>query len=82
MISFIDLYLSQKKISFIDLYYSIACPFLWLDNDIAVNMQTAVKEERREARRVKKETKEMYKSETQRAQRVAAISGPSSIHLS
>lgn len=44
--------------------------------------KTAVKEERREARRVKKETKEMYKSETQRAQRVAAISGPSSIHLS
>lgn len=44
--------------------------------------KTAVKEERREARHVKKETKEMYKSETQRAQRVAAISGPSSIHLS
>lgn len=44
--------------------------------------KAAVKEERREARRVKKETKEMYKSETQRAQRVAAISGPSSIHLS
>ncbi|PSS18004.1 hypothetical protein CEY00_Acc12708 [Actinidia chinensis var. chinensis] len=41
----------------------------------------AVKEERREARRVKKEMKELYKGEAQRAQRVAAFTGPSSIHL-
>lgn len=44
-------------------------------------MQAAVKEERREARRTKKEIKELYKGEAQHAQRVAAISGPSSIHL-
>lgn len=43
--------------------------------------KTAVKEERREARRVKKEVKELYRSEAQRAQRVAAFTGPSSIHL-
>ncbi|XP_057502849.1 uncharacterized protein LOC130786568 [Actinidia eriantha] len=43
--------------------------------------KTAVKEERREARRVKKEMKELYKCEAQRAQRVAAFTGPSSIHL-
>ncbi|PON91007.1 Low temperature viability protein [Trema orientale] len=43
--------------------------------------KAAVKEERKEARRVKKEMKGLYKGEAQRAQRVAAISGPSSIHL-
>ncbi|KAM7515249.1 hypothetical protein LguiA_004832 [Lonicera macranthoides] len=43
--------------------------------------KVAVKEERREARRVKKEMKELYKSEGQHAQKVAAFSGPSSIHL-
>ncbi|KAK9270753.1 hypothetical protein L1049_026336 [Liquidambar formosana] len=43
--------------------------------------KAALKEERREARRVKKEMKELYKCEGQRAQKVAAISGPSSIHL-
>ncbi|BFG17708.1 hypothetical protein CerSpe_039820 [Prunus speciosa] len=43
--------------------------------------KAAVKEERREARRTKKEIKELYKGEAQHAQRVAAISGPSSIHL-
>ncbi|OVA20409.1 hypothetical protein BVC80_1195g53 [Macleaya cordata] len=43
--------------------------------------KAAVKEERREARKVKKEMKVVYKGEAQRAQKVAAISGPSSIHL-
>lgn len=43
--------------------------------------KAAVKEDRREARRVKKETKELYRVEAHRAQRVAAVSGPSSIHL-
>ncbi|KAF7833478.1 protein LTV1-like protein [Senna tora] len=43
--------------------------------------KAAVKEERREARRVKKEMKGLYKCETHRAQRVAAVSGPSTIHL-
>ncbi|KAM1021390.1 hypothetical protein ACFX2J_042294 [Malus domestica] len=43
--------------------------------------KAAVKEERREARRTKKEIKELYKGEAQHAQRVVAISGPSSIHL-
>ncbi|CAN1163485.1 Protein LTV1 homolog [Linum perenne] len=43
--------------------------------------KAAVKEERREARRLKKETKVVYKCEAHRAQRVAAISGPSSINL-
>ncbi|XP_065882170.1 uncharacterized protein [Euphorbia lathyris] len=43
--------------------------------------KAAVKEERREARRLKKEVKELYRDEAQRAQRVAAISGPSSFHL-
>jgi len=46
-----------------------------------VVLQAAVKEDRREARRVKKETKELYRVEAHRAQRVAAVSGPSSIHL-
>ena len=48
---------------------------------IYVCVQIAVKEERREARRVKKEMKELYKGEGQHAQKVAAFSGPSSIHL-
>ena len=70
------------KKSFFNLYYSIGCPFLCFENGIVVlYMQAAVKMERREARLVKKETKEMYKSETQRARRVAVISGPSAIHL-
>jgi protein LTV1 len=43
--------------------------------------KVVVKEERREARRIKKETKELYKSEGYQAQKVAAFSGPSSIHL-
>ncbi|KAJ0086649.1 hypothetical protein Patl1_09246 [Pistacia atlantica] len=43
--------------------------------------KTAVKEERREARRAKKELKGLYRVEAQRAQKVAAISGPSSVHL-
>lgn len=43
--------------------------------------KTAVKEERREARRVKKEMKGIYRCEGQRAQKVAAFTGPSSIHL-
>lgn len=40
-----------------------------------------MKEERREARRVKKEMKGLYRCEAQRAQKAAAVSGPSSIHL-
>lgn len=44
-------------------------------------LQSAVKLERREARQLKKETKEIYKSESHRAQKVAAFTGPSSIHL-
>lgn len=44
-------------------------------------MQSALKEERREARRLKKEMKGLYKCEAQRAQRVAAITGPSSIPI-
>ncbi|CAN4122930.1 unnamed protein product [Withania somnifera] len=43
--------------------------------------KVAVKEERREARRMKKETKELFKCEAQRAQKVAAFTGPSAIHL-
>ncbi|XP_027329357.1 protein LTV1 homolog [Abrus precatorius] len=43
--------------------------------------KAAVKEERREARRIKKETKGLYRCEAHRAQRAAAVSGPSSIHL-
>uniref|UniRef100_A0ACD5YLA8 Uncharacterized protein n=1 Tax=Avena sativa TaxID=4498 RepID=A0ACD5YLA8_AVESA len=43
--------------------------------------KSAVKEEKREARKAKKELKELYKFETQKAQKVAAITGPSSIRL-
>lgn len=43
--------------------------------------KSAVKLERRQARLVKKEMKGLYKSEANRAQRVAAVTGPSSIHL-
>lgn len=43
--------------------------------------KAAVKEERQEARRMKKEMKELYKCEAHRAQKVAAVSGPSTIHL-
>ncbi|XP_044397879.1 uncharacterized protein [Triticum aestivum] len=42
---------------------------------------SAVKEEKREARKAKKELKELYKFETQKAQKVAAVTGPSSIRL-
>lgn len=43
--------------------------------------KTAVKEERREARKAKKELRGIYRCEAQRAQKVAAVSGPSAIHL-
>ncbi|KAI4323832.1 hypothetical protein L6164_023408 [Bauhinia variegata] len=43
--------------------------------------KAAVKEERREARRLKKEMKGLYRGEAHLAQRVAAVSGPSSIHI-
>ncbi|XP_062215504.1 uncharacterized protein LOC133916039 [Phragmites australis] len=43
--------------------------------------KAAVKGEKREARKAKKELKGLYKSETQKAQRVAAVTGPSSIRL-
>lgn len=44
-------------------------------------MQAAVKEKRREALQMRKETSGLYKEAARRAQRVAAISGPSSVHL-
>lgn len=44
-------------------------------------LQAAVKEERREARRAKKELKGLFKGEAHHAQKVAAFTGPSSIHL-
>ncbi|XP_050212385.1 uncharacterized protein LOC126663498 [Mercurialis annua] len=43
--------------------------------------KAAVKKERSEARRMKKEIKELYRGEAQHAQRIAAIAGPSSIRL-
>lgn len=43
--------------------------------------KAAVKEAKREARRLKKDYKELYRDEAKLAQKVAAISGPSSIHL-
>ncbi|KAK1575263.1 hypothetical protein Q3G72_003927 [Acer saccharum] len=43
--------------------------------------KAAVKEERCEARQAKKEMKGLYRCEAQNAQKVAAISGPSSIRL-
>lgn len=43
--------------------------------------KSAVKEEKREARKAKKELKELYKFETQKAQKAAAVTGPSSIRL-
>ncbi|KAJ6853743.1 protein LTV1-like protein [Iris pallida] len=43
--------------------------------------KAAVKDERREARRAKKELKGLYKFEAQKAQKVAAVAGPSSMHL-
>ncbi|XP_022724371.1 protein LTV1 homolog isoform X2 [Durio zibethinus] len=43
--------------------------------------KVAVKRERSEARRMKKATKELYRSEAQQAQKVAALAGPSSIRL-
>ncbi|KAI3521935.1 hypothetical protein L1887_11411 [Cichorium endivia] len=43
--------------------------------------KAALKEERREARRAKKDMKELYKGEAQQAQKVAAFTPPSSIHL-
>ncbi|KAL3639105.1 hypothetical protein CASFOL_017012 [Castilleja foliolosa] len=43
--------------------------------------KSGVKSERREARQAKKEMKGLYKSEAHRAQKVAAFTGPSCIHL-
>lgn len=43
--------------------------------------KSAVKLERREARQLKKEMKVVYNSEGHRAQKVAAFTGPSSVHL-
>ncbi|KAK1303129.1 hypothetical protein QJS10_CPB11g02297 [Acorus calamus] len=43
--------------------------------------KAAIKKERGEARRAKKELKSLYRAETQLAQRSVAIAGPSSIHL-
>eukprot|EP00250_Pteridium_aquilinum_P013908 c21653_g1_i1 orf=736-2304(-) len=43
--------------------------------------KAAVKEEKRLARVSKKDTKLMYKDESQRAQRTAAFTGPATVHL-
>ncbi|GLJ18446.1 hypothetical protein SUGI_0327200 [Cryptomeria japonica] len=43
--------------------------------------KSAVKEEKREARRTKKELKALYRGESQRAQHVDAVAGPPAIHL-
>lgn len=43
--------------------------------------KAAVKGERREARCLKKEMNGLYRDEAKRAQKVAAVSHPSSIHL-
>ncbi|KAG0470948.1 hypothetical protein HPP92_015494 [Vanilla planifolia] len=43
--------------------------------------KAAVKEERREARRAKKELKGLYRCETHKAQKIAAVSMPSAMHL-
>ncbi|KAH9331498.1 hypothetical protein KI387_003606, partial [Taxus chinensis] len=43
--------------------------------------KSAVKEDKREARRAKKELKELYRGESQRAQHVVAVAGPPAIHL-
>ncbi|XVF23237.1 hypothetical protein REPUB_Repub13aG0019400 [Reevesia pubescens] len=43
--------------------------------------KVAVKKERSEARQMKKAMKELYRSEAQQAQKVAAIAGPSAIRL-
>ncbi|KAF3326077.1 protein LTV1 [Carex littledalei] len=43
--------------------------------------KAALKNERREARKAKKELKGLYKSETQRAHKAVAVTGPSSVHL-
>lgn len=57
--------------------------YLWFHALTVMNLcaQTAVKEERREARASKKALKVRYKDETQRAQHGAAHTGPSGIHL-
>ena len=52
--------------------------YSWLDE---LCFQVAVKKEPSEARRMKKAMKELYQSEAQQAQKVAAIAGPSSIRL-
>lgn len=55
---------------------------MYFDIDVGIlSLQAAVKEERREARRAKKDMKGLYKCESQHAQKVAAFTGPSSIHL-
>lgn len=60
----------------------LVCSTFVFDIDVeGFCLQAALKEERREARRAKKEMKELYRGEAQRAQKVAAICGPSSIHL-
>ncbi|GLJ16808.1 hypothetical protein SUGI_0289600 [Cryptomeria japonica] len=43
--------------------------------------KSAVKEEKREARRNKKELKALYRGELQRAQHVVTVAGPPAIHL-
>ncbi|KAJ3683909.1 hypothetical protein LUZ60_014136 [Juncus effusus] len=43
--------------------------------------KATIKNERREARKSKKELKDLYKGENKRAQKVAAFSGPPSVHL-
>lgn len=48
---------------------------------LVLYLKAAVKEEKRQAREAKKELKGLYKSEAQKAQKVAAVTGPSSIRL-
>ncbi|KAJ8512187.1 hypothetical protein OPV22_002621 [Ensete ventricosum] len=43
--------------------------------------KASIKEERREARKAKKELRGLYKFEAQRAQKVVAVSGPSSMRI-
>lgn len=57
-------------------WFMVVCVWHW-----SCFQQAAVKEERREARKAKKELRGIYRCEAQRAQKVAAISGPSAIHL-
>ncbi|KAK6131246.1 hypothetical protein DH2020_035003 [Rehmannia glutinosa] len=70
----------KPRVSFIKACV-LPLPFLQSLSIGTILLQSAVKLERREARQIKKEMKGLYKSEAHRAQKVAAFTGPSSIHL-